>query len=73
LDVKDSVMRQQFEKWWREEDGQDLIEYGLLCSFIAFAAVVAVNLVSAAMNNTYGSWDDAVKDLWEVPDPEPVP
>lgn len=64
---------QHFRRWLVEEDGQDLIEYGLLCSFIAFAAFAAINLLNDAMNTSYESWDAAAKELWEVPDPEPVP
>lgn len=60
-----------FDRWLREEDGQDLIEYALLCSAIGFAGTVAFSFVSDAMNSTYASWDDAVQDdaLVEVPCP----
>jgi Flp pilus assembly pilin Flp len=67
------IMGRHLHQWLVEETGQDLIEYGLLCSFVAFATVVAVNLLSGAMNNSYESWDAAAKELWEVPDPEPLP
>jgi Flp pilus assembly pilin Flp len=62
-------------RWLREEHGQDLIEYALLCSFIGFAGVVAFSFVSTAMNTTYTSWDNAVQspELVEVPDPAPEP
>jgi len=66
-------MGRHLHQWLVEEAGQDLIEYGLLCSFVAFATVVAVNLLSGATNNSYESWDAAAKELWEVPDPEPLP
>jgi Flp pilus assembly pilin Flp len=66
-------MRRHCHRWLVEDAGQDLIEYGLLCSFVGFATVAAVNLLGMAMNNTYESWDGAVKELWEVPDPEPLP
>ena len=63
---------------WRlvtEEDGQDLIEYALLGTTIAFAGVVAVDLLRDAMNTTYDSWDKAVQsdELVEVPEPTPIP
>jgi Flp pilus assembly pilin Flp len=63
---------------WRlvtDDEGQDLIEYALLGTTIAFAAVVAVDLLSDAMGATYESWDEAVQsdDLVEVPDPTPIP
>ena len=58
-------------RWLREDHGQDLIEYALLCSAIGFAGAVAFNFVSAAMFTTYTSWDSAVQDdrLVEVPCP----
>jgi Flp pilus assembly pilin Flp len=51
-----------FRRWLREEHGQDLIEYALLCSVIGFAGVVAFSFLSDAMNTTYSSWDTAVQD-----------
>ena len=67
------IMRSHLSRWLVEESGQDLIEYALLCSFIAFSAVAGINLVSGAMNTSYESWDEGTKELWEVPDPEPAP
>jgi Flp pilus assembly pilin Flp len=62
-------------RWIRDEGGQDLIEYALLCSAIGFAGAVAFSFISDAMNTTYASWDEAVQsdDLVEVADPVPVP
>jgi len=63
------------QRWLREEHGQDLIEYALLCSVIGFAGAVAFSFISDAMNSTYTSWDDAVQDdrLVEPCDPAPAP
>ena len=62
-------------RWLREEHGQDLIEYALLCSVIGFAGVVAFSFISDAMHTTYSSWDTAgqTDELVEVPDPIPTP
>jgi len=62
-------------RWIREEDGQDLIEYALLCGAIGFAGTVAFSFISTAMNSTYTSWDSAGQTdlLVEVPDPAPEP
>jgi Flp pilus assembly pilin Flp len=59
-------------RWLLEEDGQDILEYALLCSFLGFAAVAAVNLLSGAMNQTYTAWNAAAQSdaLVEVPDPK---
>ena len=35
---------------WREESGQDLIEYALVVALIAFAAIISMNSVAAGIN-----------------------
>jgi pilus assembly protein Flp/PilA len=37
----------------RHEEGQDLVEYALLITLIALAAVGGVNHVASALNNTF--------------------
>lgn len=67
------LMKRRIQQLLIEDDGQDLIEYALLCTFIGFASIAAIDLLGVTMNNTYESWDAGVKELWEVPDPEPIP
>jgi Flp pilus assembly pilin Flp len=43
----------RLHKLWREEDGQDLIEYTLLIMFIAIATAAVV-----------GSGQNALRDIW---------
>ncbi len=45
-----------FRKLLRRDDGQDLLEYGLLCALIALVAVGAVTTVGNTINSV----------LWEV-------
>ena len=52
-----------------EDEAQDLIEYALLTGAIGFAGVIGFNLIGAAINAVYGSWDGGVNSLWEPPDP----
>jgi Flp pilus assembly pilin Flp len=61
-----------WRRWLTEEDGQDLIEYALLCSFIGFTATAAIGALGNAMNSAYVSWDNAGQSdtLVEVPDPQ---
>lgn len=35
---------------WRDESGQDLIEYALVVALIAFAAILGMNLVATNIN-----------------------
>jgi Flp pilus assembly pilin Flp len=60
-------------RWLHDEDGQDLIEYALLCSAVGFAGAVAFSFISNAMNTTYTSWDDAIHSDTLVEMPEPTP
>jgi pilus assembly protein Flp/PilA len=39
----------------REEDGQDLIEYALVVSLIAFAAVAGMQTLASDINNAFGN------------------
>ena len=62
-------------RWLIEEDGQDILEYALLASFLGFSAVVGVNLLRGAMNSTYTAWDSAHQSdaLVVMPEPEVKP
>ena len=42
-------------RFLREEDGQDLVEYSLLLAFIALAAIA---ILSAASQNITSLWQD---------------
>jgi Flp pilus assembly pilin Flp len=43
------------KKLWREEDGQDLVEYSLLLAFIALAAVVVLQNTSKSLNTLWNT------------------
>ena len=61
-----------WREWLRREDGQDIVEYALLASFLGFAAAAAVAALGTAMNQVYTSWDTAGQNdaLVEVQDPK---
>jgi Flp pilus assembly pilin Flp len=40
---------------WREEDGQDLVEYSLLLAFIALAAVTVLTSTSGSLNKLWNT------------------
>lgn len=46
----------QINQFWREEDGQDLVEYSLLITFIAIACLALVGSGRTAVN---GIWVQA--------------
>jgi Flp pilus assembly pilin Flp len=47
---------------WRDECGQDLIEYGLLAAFIALVLITAVTNVGTALNTFYGNMEGQIPD-----------
>jgi Flp pilus assembly pilin Flp len=59
LPRKASVVMDRFDvlAWWtRSDDGQDLLEYAMLCALIALVAVGAVTAVGYQINTV----------LWQV-------
>ena len=41
--------------FWREEDGQDMVEYALLLAFIALAAVTILSSTSGSLNKLWST------------------
>jgi hypothetical protein len=52
-----------------ETDGQDLVEYALLTTFIGFAGAAAWNLMQTGLGIIYGSYVSALWNMWEPADP----
>lgn len=42
-----------WKKFFREDDGQDMIEYGLLAAFISIVAIVALRAIGPLVNAVY--------------------
>jgi Flp pilus assembly pilin Flp len=53
-------MAQRLYQFWREEDGQDLIEYSLLITFIAIACLAFVGANRPAVS---GIWSTSNSQL----------
>jgi Flp pilus assembly pilin Flp len=58
-----------FRRLALETDGQDLIEYALLTTFIGFAGAAAWALMQTGLGTIYNSYVGAVWGMWEPPDP----
>jgi Flp pilus assembly pilin Flp len=54
---------------YREDDGQDLIEYALLTSIIAIAGILIFPAIQDSMAVAYEEWNGNVQDIWEPPAP----
>jgi len=44
-----------FTRFVQDEQGQDLIEYALLATFVSLLAIVGAGLLGTALNNWYGT------------------
>ena len=53
-------MKNLFNRFVREEQGQDLIEYALLAGLISLAAVAAVTIVGTQVNTLFTNVSNAV-------------
>ena len=51
----------------RDEEGQDLIEYALLATFVSLVAIAGASLLGTALNNWYDSVGDRVDGFLAVP------
>lgn len=57
-------------RFFYEEQGQDLIEYALLCAFIGIVGILAWTSTRDAMTAGYGNWDSGTQRLSGcTPDP----
>ena len=48
-------MKQFFIRLWKEEDGQDLVEYALIVAAVGLALITTVNQLSTAIVSLYSS------------------
>jgi pilus assembly protein Flp/PilA len=53
-------MKNLFNRFVREEQGQDLIEYALLAGLISLASVVAIGLLGTAIQGKFNGVGAAV-------------
>jgi pilus assembly protein Flp/PilA len=51
--MKGTQMKNFLMRLWREEEGQDLTEYGLLLVLVALAAIGSMGTLANAINNTF--------------------
>lgn len=67
-------MHTALSRLFREDDGQDLVEYALLTATIGIAGAVAFTVLRDTMADVYANWLDpnvpgSVQFNWEVPPP----
>ena len=55
-------MAEWIRKFWSEEEGQDLIEYSLLITFIAIACAALIGSGRSAVNSIWQSSNSEITD-----------
>jgi pilus assembly protein Flp/PilA len=48
-------MKNSIAAFFRDQQGQDLVEYALLIAFIALACIIGLQNLGTAINQTYNS------------------
>jgi pilus assembly protein Flp/PilA len=56
-------MRALLRRLWTDEEGQDLVEYGLLVALVALAAIAGMQTLASAINTTFTSIGTQVTNL----------
>ena len=58
-------------RFWRDERGQDFIEYALLAAIIAIAGVLVLPALGARLGNVFNARETPVWNIWVPPNPAP--
>jgi Flp pilus assembly pilin Flp len=58
--VEERKMKKTLLRLWKEEEGQDLVEYALLLVLLSLAAIASLGTLATAIN---GVFSQAVKNL----------
>ena len=62
MDEGDNVMTQLIARFLRDEQGQDIIEYALIGSFVAFGAYLGADQLGKGYKAWFEAMDGAVDD-----------
>jgi Flp pilus assembly pilin Flp len=54
---------------FREDGGEDMVEYALLTALIGLAGLLVLQLFTDVVGAVYTGWDAGVQGLWEPNDP----
>ncbi|HEV2616969.1 MAG TPA: hypothetical protein VGU63_10210 [Candidatus Acidoferrales bacterium] len=48
-------MKNLLKRLWQEEEGQDLVEYGLLVVLVGLGAIAGMSTLASDINSTFGT------------------
>jgi pilus assembly protein Flp/PilA len=63
LVTREKMMKNLFNRFVRDEQGQDLIEYALLAGFISLVAVAAITAVGTGLKDVYEDLNTQVDSI----------
>jgi len=55
-------MKNLLKRLWHEEEGQDLVEYGLLVVLVALGAITGMSTLAGAINSTFIAANSALQN-----------
>lgn len=58
---------------WREDEGQDLVEYGILAGMVITIGIAIFTTISTKMGNAYTTWGNEIETNWVPAAPLPPP
>ena len=60
------MIKQFFIRLWKQEDGQDLVEYALIVAAVGLALITTVNQLSTAVVSLYSSITQGLTSIGAV-------
>jgi hypothetical protein len=67
--LRDVVKMTLLRRFVVEDDAQDLMEYVLLCSFVALVGLVVWQSIVTLIGLDYLNYNSGTQSIWETPDP----
>jgi pilus assembly protein Flp/PilA len=61
--VKERQMQKLMTRFVREEDGQDLIEYALIATFVSLVAAAGATALGTSLNGWYNAVSGSVDNM----------
>lgn len=68
-----SLLFSNLIRLWEDEQGADLVEYGLLAAMIAAAGVAVFPVIGDKLEAAFETWGNNVYQAWEPENPLPPP
>jgi Flp pilus assembly pilin Flp len=61
------MLTELVRRLFREDEGQDLVEYGILTGMVIAIGIVIFTTISTKMGTAYDTWGTQIEDRWVPP------